>query len=94
MQFGAVFSAQHSGVCFFFLFFYTLLNFSYQVDEEDAYLETYDSRDEGVNENDISVHSLQSETNFPYGFKDESETELREVQGQDCTIIAGEDLER
>ncbi|CAA2999929.1 CRM-domain containing factor CFM3A, chloroplastic mitochondrial isoform X1 [Olea europaea subsp. europaea] len=50
-----------------------------EVDEEDAYLETYDSRDEGVDEHDISVHSLQSETNFPYGFKDESETELREV---------------
>lgn len=49
------------------------------MDEEDAYLETYDSRDEGVDEHDISVHSLQSETNFPYGFKDESETELREV---------------
>lgn len=62
-----------------FLFFYTLLNLFYQVDEEDAYLETYNSGDDGVHENDISVQNLQSETNFPHGFKDESLTELREV---------------
>ncbi|KAL2530353.1 CRM family member 3A [Forsythia ovata] len=54
--------------------------------QEDAYLETYDSEDEVVDENDISVHNLQPETNFPYGFEDESETELGELQPCKDTI--------
>lgn len=59
---------------------YTLLNLFYQVDEHFAFLEMYDNKVEEIDENDILVHDLHLETNFPYGFEEESESDF-ERQG-------------
>ncbi|CAA0806645.1 CRM family member 3A [Striga hermonthica] len=43
---------------------------------DDSYLETYDNEDDRVDENNDSVNNSDLETNFPYDFQEESETEF------------------
>ncbi|GER56168.1 CRM family member 3A [Striga asiatica] len=43
---------------------------------DDSYLETYDNEDDKVGESDDSVNNFDLETNFPYDFQEESETEF------------------
>ncbi|KAJ0093589.1 hypothetical protein Patl1_25231 [Pistacia atlantica] len=68
---------------------YDRLDSAYATDDDDieqegddAYLETYDSGNDGEYESDNSIHNLHTETNFPYHEQDqESETEPVDSEG-------------
>ncbi|KAG8370335.1 hypothetical protein BUALT_Bualt14G0106100 [Buddleja alternifolia] len=64
---------------------YTKLDSAYATEDEDteeeedeSYLETYDSGNDMVDENNDSVRNAYLETSFPYDFQEESETEFAE----------------
>ncbi|KAL0414404.1 UNVERIFIED_CONTAM: CRM-domain containing factor CFM3A, chloroplastic/mitochondrial [Sesamum radiatum] len=67
---------------------YDKLDSAYLTEDEDseeegdeAYLGSYDENDM-VDESDDSVHNTYSETNFPYDFQEESETEFAEPSSE------------
>ncbi|KAK4425560.1 CRM-domain containing factor CFM3A, chloroplastic/mitochondrial [Sesamum alatum] len=64
---------------------YNKLDSAYLTEDEDSeeegdetYLGTYDSENDMVDENNDSVHNTYSETNFPYNFQEETESEFAE----------------
>ncbi|XP_031256492.1 CRM-domain containing factor CFM3A, chloroplastic/mitochondrial-like [Pistacia vera] len=77
---------------------YDRLDSAYATDDDDieqegddAYLETYDSGNDGEYESDNSIHNLHTETNFPYHEQDqESETEPVDSEDEEAYALTNE----